>query len=259
MKIYLTILLSLLLVPVFAFASNYNDVTVSDSAKINIREYDFTVSGTAYFDSITVGTNSFTVLMSRNATLVVTSANRWDFGVVPPDFKKSFTCGSGSSILTLSNDYWDTTAVTVTLGSVCSSASTGGSGGGMIISGGGGYIPPAATQQVAQAPVTIPAAPFQIAVSVSPVFAKILSVGIASNDVKRLQQVLNADPDTKIAASGAGSPGKETTYFGSLTRAALQKFQCKQKIICSGTPSTTGYGNLGPKTRAKIQEVFKQQ
>lgn len=259
MKIYLTILLSLLLVPVFAFASNYNDVTVSGSTVINIRGYDFVVSGTAYFDTITVDTNSFTVDMSQNATLVVTSADKWGFGVVPPDYKKSFTCGSGNSVLTLANEYWDnTTAVTVTLGSICSSGSTGSTGsggGGMIIGGGGGggSTAPTVPQQVAQAPVSTPVT---VKVSVSPVFTTLLKPGSSGNDVKRLQQILNSSSDTQIATSGVGSPENETTYFGSATKAALQKFQSKYGIISSGSPETTGYGSLGPKTRAKLAEVF---
>ncbi len=143
-------------------------------------------------------------------------------------------------------------------------------GGGGIISGGGGAIAPVIPSQVpttpatvvptqiAQAPITI-IVPSAIVVSVSPVFTKILKFGATSLDIKRLQQILHSDSDTKVASSGVGAPGKETNYFGSLTRKAVQKFQCKHKIVCSGTPTTTGYGNFGPKTRAKIQEVFKGQ
>jgi hypothetical protein len=47
-----------------------------------------------------------------------------------------------------------------------------------------------------------------------------------------------------------------TGYFGSLTQKAVQRFQCKYNIVCSGTPETTGYGVVGPKTRFKIEEVF---
>jgi peptidoglycan hydrolase-like protein with peptidoglycan-binding domain len=81
---------------------------------------------------------------------------------------------------------------------------------------------------------------------------------MTSPDIKRLQIILSFDPDTKIADSGPGSLGNETEYFGSLTRAALRKFQKKHGIVSSGDENTTGYGLLRPKTRAKIQEVFKQ-
>lgn len=95
-------------------------------------------------------------------------------------------------------------------------------------------------------------------VSVSAVFSANLNTGMTSSDVKRLQQLLNSDPDTRVAVSGIGSSGNETNYFGLLTQKAVQKFQCKYNIVCLGTPQTTGYGNLGPKTRAKIRAVFEK-
>jgi hypothetical protein len=99
-------------------------------------------------------------------------------------------------------------------------------------------------------------APAPSAVSVSPVFNTTLKFGMISSDVKRLQQLLNSDPDTQLASSGVGSPGNETDYFGALTRKAVQKFQAKYGIISSGDEASTGYGLAGPKTRAKLAEVF---
>ncbi|MFA5722297.1 MAG: peptidoglycan-binding domain-containing protein, partial [Candidatus Paceibacterota bacterium] len=58
----------------------------------------------------------------------------------------------------------------------------------------------------------------------------------------------NLDPATRVAASGAGAPGSETTYFGSLTLAAVKAFQAKHGII------TTGY--VGPLTRAQLNALY---
>ena len=81
--------------------------------------------------------------------------------------------------------------------------------------------------------------------------------GMESPEVKRLQQVLNANPETRLAANGPGSPGNETTTFGSLTRNAVMKFQEKYGIVFSGDEHTTGYGLLGPRTRAMLGAVYQ--
>ncbi len=80
-----------------------------------------------------------------------------------------------------------------------------------------------------------------------------LSPGSDDIQVEYLQQALNY-LNYPISQSGPGSAGNETTYFGNLTRVALQKFQCDKLSICSGSPSTNGYGNLGPITRAEIND-----
>jgi streptogramin lyase len=76
--------------------------------------------------------------------------------------------------------------------------------------------------------------------------------------VKSLQQILNSLGFT-LTQTGPGSPGNETEVFGALTRQAVQKFQCEKKIICSGTPSTTGYGQVGPRTREAINNAIKDK
>lgn len=43
------------------------------------------------------------------------------------------------------------------------------------------------------------------------------------------------------------------------TIAEIRQFQCAYNIVCSGSIATTGYGNLGPITRAKIEEIFGPQ
>lgn len=78
-------------------------------------------------------------------------------------------------------------------------------------------------------------------------FTSDLTVGSKGEDVKALQQWLNAN-GFQVAASGAGSPGLETTTFGPLTRAALAKYQAANNI----TPSV---GYFGPKTRAWVNSL----
>lgn len=58
------------------------------------------------------------------------------------------------------------------------------------------------------------------------VFERDLKVGMTGDDIKILQQFLNANGYV-LASAGAGSPGSETRYFGAKTRNALMKFQGK--------------------------------
>ncbi|HTR18756.1 MAG TPA: glycosyl hydrolase family 18 protein [Candidatus Paceibacterota bacterium] len=80
-----------------------------------------------------------------------------------------------------------------------------------------------------------------------------LDVGSTGADVKTLQQILNSDPATQIASSGPGSPGQETTMFGSLTKLAVEKFQLKYGITTASNPA---YGYVGPATRAKLNSIL---
>ena len=108
-----------------------------------------------------------------------------------------------------------------------------------------------ATPGVAPATPAIPASPSTGSIS------RPLKIGSTGSDVKTLQQFLNASGFT-IAGSGVGSPGNETDYLGRLTVEAIKKFQAKYGIVSSGTPETTGYGRVGPKTRAKLNELMGQ-
>lgn len=93
-----------------------------------------------------------------------------------------------------------------------------------------------------------------VSVPVNPtgLFTRTLQTGSVGEDVRSLQKLLNRDIDTRIASSGPGAEGEETTTFGTLTMNAVQKFQLKYGIAREGDP---GYGTVGPKTRAKLAEV----
>lgn len=89
------------------------------------------------------------------------------------------------------------------------------------------------------------------ATKLSPTLTRNLKMGITNPQVVALQQLLN-NAGFIIAKSGPGSPGNETTTFGSLTRAAVRRFQCEKNIVCQGSETTTGYGLVGPRTRALL-------
>jgi hypothetical protein len=103
------------------------------------------------------------------------------------------------------------------------------------------------TPQTVASPAVTTAAP----AAASGALTSSLSFGTIDPQVLLLQQLLNAAGFT-ITSSGPGSPGQETTKFGSLTRDAVRRFQCARSIACSGDEYTNGYGFVGPRTRMEL-------
>jgi spore germination protein YaaH len=73
--------------------------------------------------------------------------------------------------------------------------------------------------------------------------ARSLSVGLSGSDVTTLQN--------ELIAKGYLTAGSNTGYFGALTLAAVEKFQCAQGIICANA-TVEGYGIAGPRTQSVL-------
>lgn len=95
--------------------------------------------------------------------------------------------------------------------------------------------------QITNAPARVSAT--SIPSAVCPAITRALSLGARGTDVTALQTFLKARGYFNDEATG---------YFGVLTQAAVQRMQAANKIITSGTAESTGYGMLGPRTRAFI-------
>jgi len=75
-----------------------------------------------------------------------------------------------------------------------------------------------------------------------------LRKGMIGEDVSQLQKFFKQFPDIY-------PEGLVTGFFGPLTEAAVQRFQEKQEIVSSGSPETTGFGQIGPRTISKLNEL----
>jgi hypothetical protein len=75
--------------------------------------------------------------------------------------------------------------------------------------------------------------------------SRTLDLGSSGADVSSLQVYLATD-------SNLYPSGLVTGYYGQLTKAAVERYQTREGIVTSGTPATTGYGRVGPTTRASL-------
>lgn len=83
-------------------------------------------------------------------------------------------------------------------------------------------------------------------------FTQSLKQGSTGIQVKYLQILLNSDPATTV-----GNAGNETSYFGSLTKAAVNKFQQKYAAeILTPLGLTAPTGTFGPASRTKANAIL---
>lgn len=110
-------------------------------------------------------------------------------------------------------------------------------------------LPPGAVAILNAGPVSAPAAAVPSSSSVPPSgsFSKYLATGSSNSDVTALQRFLTAQGPSVYPE------GTVSGYYGALTRKAVGKFQEKNGIA---KPGDAGYGTVGPKTRAKINQLL---
>jgi len=87
-------------------------------------------------------------------------------------------------------------------------------------------------------------------------FISDLKMGSYGEEVVFLQQLLNSDPETKVAETGAGSPQNETPSFGPRTQLAVIKFQEKYSSeILAPIGLVAGTGIVGPNSRIVLNRL----
>lgn len=81
-----------------------------------------------------------------------------------------------------------------------------------------------------------------------PSLTRTLSEGMQGSDVAELQLFLSRDNYGKFLGGVSG-------YFDSATTLSVQRYQAGYGIVSSGTPEATGFGIVGPGTRASIAAI----
>lgn len=254
----------------FAALAASGTVTVSDLP-----------SGVSSVGAMSYGLPSFGLTLNQAITISINVGNTYNGSTLtiyrkPPggSWTSLTTCTVSNSVCQFTTTSLSDFAVTVAQGTAATSAGGGG------VSGAGTSAAPAVPAQKAAvaAPATkaqlqaqlnilismlrnvllqarilgipIPAGAEQyLAALPSPTaFTRDLTLGSKGDDVKALQQFLNAQ-GFAVAATGAGSSGNETTHFGNLTKAALAKYQSANNI----SPAA---GYFGLKTRAQVKKIL---
>ena len=88
----------------------------------------------------------------------------------------------------------------------------------------------------------------QTPISSTSVFITGLYYGLYNDEVKKLQEVLKQDKEVY-------PEGVVNGRFGPATLRAVKRFQLKYNITTENNP---GYGYVGPRTRAKLNEMMGQ-
>ncbi len=79
-----------------------------------------------------------------------------------------------------------------------------------------------------------------------------MDMGERSSDVTALQTFLAKNPNNYPS-------GLVTGYFGTSTAEGVQKCQTNQGIVTEGTPESTGYGRVGPRTMSRLNDFMMQE
>jgi hypothetical protein len=80
-------------------------------------------------------------------------------------------------------------------------------------------------------------------------FKQEMQQGDEGEEVKALQTALQINGTFPASVAPTG-------FYGNITVGSVQKFQAKYGIATAGLPTTTGYGRVGPRTLAKLNQLF---
>jgi hypothetical protein len=179
---------------------------------------------------------TYTISVDGAASTSLTSSCSNDICTADSNGKLILTYTGGYSTHTFAVTPY--TAPTPTPTPTVSSGGSSGSSG----SSGGYYIRPPTS------PTPTPAAVSTTTCNIImyPLIIKNIQEGSVGTDVLLLKKILGLE----------GLLTSTTATYGASTTKAVSSFQSKYGIVSSGTPETTGYGSVGPKTRAFLNKMI---
>lgn len=276
------LLLVVLALPLKAGAA-YNTVTFDANTDLYFTGIPatITVSSGSMVADFEIQAKTLDLSMASGSTLTLTSADKL---IMTNNLGVATVCGTSASTLTITSATTQTVSVDITANSCQTGAAvitTGGNGG-----GGGSATAPKTTTKTTPEPATTSTDKPISQMTVNEVKAKIAEI---TQIILQLQtqlvemlggsaaSVSGALPEINLKLGNTGEAvkllqtwlAKDTTvypegiisgYFGSLTKAAVIKFQEKYKAdVLDPWNFTSGTGIVGPTTRAKLSELFGSQ
>lgn len=176
----------------------------------------YTLSQDSHFEAFAVSASSIVFTLKGGSYVVLSSGSK---RLLSNSLGIATTCGTDQSVLIISlGASAPSQTVTVTPGGVCP-----GSNGASAPQGGAPGVP-------------------------SAVFVSFLTFGAYGQEVQKLQEFL--------ITQGFLAEENAIGFFGPKTQEAVRQFQKTYSIVTAGTPSTTGFGAVGPKTRKELNELY---
>jgi hypothetical protein len=223
------------------FAADLNYIVDTD-VLLTSPAITITIKAGSAATTLVVNAGNITATLPAAATFHVESSGRLLVMTGHTDTLTT-TCTAGVSSLSLTTS--GIQSITITPGGAQCTASSGEPTSVITSSGSVRSTPRAPARTAPAAPTVVPTV-YK--------FTRNLHFQMIGADVKELQKYLNSRGFV-VAQIGVGSPGKETNYFGTLTKAALIKFQeayATEILIPAGLIKGTGY--FGPSTRAFVNK-----
>lgn len=275
--------------PVLSYAA-FNTLTLTNSV---VPVAGFNLSLTGHIEKIVTRTNDFDVVLSPGSSLTVVSADKKGFSLSTVGTSpNTTTCNSGDTTLTFTSPA-SLATTTISITASCSSTVpvtpvtptpaptiTQSNGSIAAIPPGGSGLPnpfPGAPVMTTASSGGLSTDQVHSIISLLSVFGaddsviKSVTLALAGSGAAGAAPLKTTFKSLAIGSRGSSVAGLQNLLirlsflkvtsadvlglYGPKTERAVKDFQCAHKIVCSGTPATTGWGFVGPKTQTVLDKA----